>query len=114
MTRDEKIKQLEILNMKMQTPYIALLPNVRKNLWVYGFHEVVLNFNGKDIDGFKLLVNMEDGESVDKYFESTSKKLWEQISPIFEKYADKDVIGLSIKKKGAGNETIYDVEELDD
>jgi len=80
--------------------------------WSLDFVEKV--FDSKPVKRWELkaLCIEEDGEKVDKWFNTSSKRLLEKLKPILAAHKVDDVVTLSLIKVGEKFETNYSVKEV--
>lgn len=96
--------------------YVSLNEDEMKTIkitdWSLDFVEKV--FDGKTTKRWELraLCLEEDGEHVDKWFNTSSKRLMEKLKPILASHKTTDVVTLSLIKVGEKFETNYSVKEV--
>lgn len=96
--------------------YVSLSEDEMKTIkitdWSLDFVEKV--FDGKSTKRWELraLCIEEDGEQVDKWFNTSSKRLMEKLKPILTAHKTTDVVTLSLIKVGEKFETDYSVKEV--
>ena len=96
--------------------YVSLSEDEMKTIkitdWSLDFVEKV--FDGKPTKRWELraLCIEEDGEHVDKWFNTSSKRLMEKLKPILAAHKTTDIVTLSLIKVGEKFETNYSVKEV--
>lgn len=107
---------------KQVQPTITLIEDVRKSLRITNvkLESTKKDYGEGEVDTlrFSSTVTMEDGKPVEKAFNTTSKPFLKEFKRVFEKEIPQLIqypetfINLSIKKKGSGNKTTYDIERV--